>query len=106
MANVGVTLAFPDATICGRFATEIERADLRGQSFSLALPERKLNMDNEFLTILVTFIEHGGLEATAAFLHLARDHFGPTAGCVAIDDAKLVEIMRWLKPGALIAISQ
>ena len=40
----------------------------------------------------------------AFFLH-ATDG-GPTAGCVAIDDAKLVEIMRWLKPGALIAIAQ
>jgi L,D-peptidoglycan transpeptidase YkuD (ErfK/YbiS/YcfS/YnhG family) len=40
----------------------------------------------------------------AFFLH-ATDG-GPTAGCVAIDDAKLVEIMRWLKPGALIAISK
>ncbi|MGZ5379336.1 MAG: L,D-transpeptidase family protein [Mycobacterium sp.] len=40
----------------------------------------------------------------AFFLH-ATDG-GPTAGCVAIDDAKLVEIMRWLQPGALIAISK
>jgi L,D-peptidoglycan transpeptidase YkuD (ErfK/YbiS/YcfS/YnhG family) len=31
---------------------------------------------------------------------------GPTAGCVAIDDNKLVEIIRWLRPGALIAIAQ
>ncbi len=31
---------------------------------------------------------------------------GPTAGCVAIDDGRLVEIMRWLRPGALIAISK
>lgn len=41
---------------------------------------------------------------SAFFLH-ATDG-GPTAGCVAIDDAKLVEIIRWLKPGALIAIAQ
>ncbi|ULE34399.1 L,D-transpeptidase family protein [Mycobacterium sp. IDR2000157661] len=40
----------------------------------------------------------------AFFLH-ATDG-GPTAGCVAIDDAKLVEIMRWLRPGAVIAIAQ
>lgn len=40
----------------------------------------------------------------AFFLH-ATDG-GPTAGCVAIDDGKLVEIMRWLRPGALIAIAQ
>ncbi|BBW99067.1 hypothetical protein MMOR_00040 [Mycolicibacterium moriokaense] len=39
----------------------------------------------------------------AFFLH-ATDG-GPTR-CVAIDDAKLVEIMRWLQPGALIAISK
>lgn len=40
----------------------------------------------------------------AFFLH-ATDG-GPTAGCVAIDDGKLVEIMRWLRPGAVIAIAQ
>lgn len=31
---------------------------------------------------------------------------GPTAGCVAIEDATLVDIMRWLRPGAVIAISK
>lgn len=40
----------------------------------------------------------------AFFLH-ATDG-GATAGCVAIDDDKLVQIMQWLRPGALIAISQ
>lgn len=40
----------------------------------------------------------------AFFLH-ATDG-GPTAGCVAIDDDALVKIMQWLKPGAVIAISQ
>lgn len=40
----------------------------------------------------------------AFFLH-ATDG-GPTAGCVAIDDGKLVEIMRWLRPGAVIAVVQ
>jgi len=40
----------------------------------------------------------------AFFLHTTDG--GPTAGCVAIDDGTLVEIMRWLQPGALIAITQ
>ncbi|OOD54777.1 hypothetical protein BWP04_21505, partial [Mycobacterium tuberculosis] len=31
---------------------------------------------------------------------------GPTAGCVAIDDATLVQIIRWLRPGAVIAIAK
>jgi L,D-peptidoglycan transpeptidase YkuD (ErfK/YbiS/YcfS/YnhG family) len=30
---------------------------------------------------------------------------GPTAGCVAIEDATLVKIMRWLRPGAMIAVT-
>jgi len=40
----------------------------------------------------------------AFFLHTTDG--GATAGCVAIDDGTLVEIMRWLRPGALIAITQ
>jgi L,D-peptidoglycan transpeptidase YkuD (ErfK/YbiS/YcfS/YnhG family) len=40
----------------------------------------------------------------AFFLHTTDG--GPTAGCVAIDDASLVEIIRWLRPGALIAVAQ
>jgi L,D-peptidoglycan transpeptidase YkuD (ErfK/YbiS/YcfS/YnhG family) len=40
----------------------------------------------------------------AFFLH-ATDG-GPTAGCVAIDEPTLVQIIRWLQPGALIAISK
>jgi L,D-peptidoglycan transpeptidase YkuD (ErfK/YbiS/YcfS/YnhG family) len=40
----------------------------------------------------------------AFFVHTTDG--GPTAGCVAIDDAKMVEITRWLRPGALIAVSK
>jgi L,D-peptidoglycan transpeptidase YkuD (ErfK/YbiS/YcfS/YnhG family) len=41
----------------------------------------------------------------AAFFFHTTDG-GPTAGCVAIDDATLVKIIQWLRPGALIAIAQ
>jgi L,D-peptidoglycan transpeptidase YkuD (ErfK/YbiS/YcfS/YnhG family) len=40
----------------------------------------------------------------AFFLHTTDG--GPTAGCVAIDDGTLVEMIRWLRPGALVAITQ
>jgi L,D-peptidoglycan transpeptidase YkuD (ErfK/YbiS/YcfS/YnhG family) len=40
----------------------------------------------------------------AFFVHTTDG--GPTAGCVAIDDASLVTIMRWLQPGALIAVAK
>jgi L,D-peptidoglycan transpeptidase YkuD (ErfK/YbiS/YcfS/YnhG family) len=40
----------------------------------------------------------------AFFLHSTDG--GPTAGCVAIDDATLVRLIGWLRPGALIAVTQ
>jgi len=41
----------------------------------------------------------------AAFFFHATDG-GPTEGCVAIDDATLVQIIQWLRPGAVIAITK
>lgn len=41
----------------------------------------------------------------SAFFFHATDG-GPTAGCVAIDDTMLVQIIRWLRPGAVIAITK
>ena len=40
----------------------------------------------------------------AFFVHTTDG--GPTAGRVSIDDATMVQITRWLRPGALIAISK
>ncbi|AYE93929.1 hypothetical protein C0J29_03105 [Mycobacterium paragordonae] len=41
----------------------------------------------------------------AAFFFHTTDG-GPTEGCVAIDDATLVSIIKWLRPGAVIAIAK
>lgn len=43
-------------------------------------------------------------KGSAFFFHTTDG--GPTAGCVAIDDATLVQIIRWLRPGAVIAIAK
>ena len=43
-------------------------------------------------------------KGAAFFVHTTDG--GPTAGCVALDDAVLVKIIQWLQPGALIAIAQ
>jgi L,D-peptidoglycan transpeptidase YkuD (ErfK/YbiS/YcfS/YnhG family) len=40
----------------------------------------------------------------AFFVHTSNG--APTAGCVALDDATLVKIIRWLQPGAVIAVAQ
>ncbi len=41
----------------------------------------------------------------AAFFFHTTDG-GPTAGCVAIEDDALVKVIRWLRPGALMAIAK
>ncbi len=43
-------------------------------------------------------------DGSAFFVHSTDG--GPTAGCVALDDATLVTIIRWLQPGAVIAIAR
>ena len=40
----------------------------------------------------------------AFFVHTSNG--APTAGCVALDDATLVNIIKWLNPGAVIAIAE
>ena len=40
----------------------------------------------------------------AFFVHTTDG--GPTAGCVSIEDATLVQLIRWLRPGAVIAVAQ
>jgi L,D-peptidoglycan transpeptidase YkuD (ErfK/YbiS/YcfS/YnhG family) len=40
----------------------------------------------------------------AFFLHTTDG--GPTAGCVAVDDATMVKLIGWLRPGAVIAIAK
>lgn len=42
--------------------------------------------------------------SSAYFFHTTDG--GPTAGCVAIDDATLVKIIGWLRPGAVMAIAK
>ena len=41
---------------------------------------------------------------SAVFLHLARDHFGPTAGCVAMTKSTMLHLLRRLGPRTRIMI--
>lgn len=43
-------------------------------------------------------------DGSAYFFHTTDG--GPTAGCVAIDDATLVKIISWLRRGALMAVAK
>jgi L,D-peptidoglycan transpeptidase YkuD (ErfK/YbiS/YcfS/YnhG family) len=41
---------------------------------------------------------------SAVFLHLARDNFGPTAGCVSMTKSAMLRLLRRLGPGTKIVI--
>ncbi len=41
---------------------------------------------------------------SAIFLHVAREGFSPTAGCVAIAPAAMRCLLAWLKPGARLRV--
>ncbi|MGY4300533.1 L,D-peptidoglycan transpeptidase YkuD (ErfK/YbiS/YcfS/YnhG family) [Bradyrhizobium sp. i1.4.4] len=41
---------------------------------------------------------------SAVFLHLARDNFGPTAGCVSMTKAAMLQLLRRLGPRTRIII--
>jgi L,D-peptidoglycan transpeptidase YkuD (ErfK/YbiS/YcfS/YnhG family) len=41
---------------------------------------------------------------SAVFLHLARDHFGPTAGCVSMTKSAMLHLLRRLGPETRIVI--
>ena len=41
---------------------------------------------------------------SAIFLHLARDDYGPTEGCVALALPHLLEVLRTARPGSAVAV--
>jgi len=69
MENLGITFQFSDSAACQEFCFQLEQQDLSHQVFDLALPERKLNVDNNMLTLLLACAKEG-LPALTAFLTL------------------------------------
>ncbi|MGB5795896.1 MAG: L,D-transpeptidase family protein [Mycolicibacter algericus] len=69
-----------------------------GESENLQIPQYK------HAVVMGVNTAHTPGDGAAFFFHTTDG--GPTAGCVAIDDAKLVQIIQWLRPGAVMAIAQ
>lgn len=69
-----------------------------GESENLQIPQYKHSV---VMGVNKNKVPGGG----AAFFFHTTDG-GPTEGCVAIDDATLVSIIKWLRPGAVIAIAK
>ena len=42
---------------------------------------------------------------SAVFMHLAREAYAPTAGCIALCERDLVRLLRWAKPDQRLAIA-
>ena len=60
----------------------------------------------EFKQAVVMCVNPGRVPGNGAAFFFHTTDGGPTEGCVAIDDGTLVQIIRWLRPGAVIAIAQ
>lgn len=73
MKDFNISLEFEDVNSCTAFRVALEQTQLTDQPFRVALPGERLNYDNEFLTLILSFIEHDGLTAVAAFLELMRE---------------------------------
>ncbi len=77
----------------------------RGSSFS---HEEMLRQDHVYDFVIeigcnMTPIKRG--RGSAIFLHLARDNFEPTAGCVAVPPAKIARLLAVIGPKTRIKIS-
>ncbi|MYM26272.1 hypothetical protein GTP46_26940 [Duganella sp. FT135W] len=73
MEQISVKLVFLDTLSCAQFATALEGTEIGARTFDVALPNRALNQDSETLTLLLSFMQNGGLEAIAAFLGLVKE---------------------------------
>jgi L,D-peptidoglycan transpeptidase YkuD (ErfK/YbiS/YcfS/YnhG family) len=73
--------------------------------FSTAAPTENLDIP-QYVHAVVMGVNPQRVSGAGSAYFLHATDGGPTAGCVAIDDATLVKIMQWLRPGAVIAIAQ
>jgi hypothetical protein len=73
METAQLTLQFDDAASQLAFKARLEATALNEKPFRMVLPTETQNMDNETLQLLLTFMQHGGLGALAAFIGLVRD---------------------------------
>lgn len=74
MEQAQFTLAFPDVRSAVDVAHELGKHKTHvSDSFRVVMPVDNSNVDSELIKLAITFMEHGGLLAIAAFLNLLRD---------------------------------
>jgi hypothetical protein len=75
-----ITLQFPDIESCAEFYKNASEAKLEHDDFDIALPDLNLNFDNNVISLVVTFVQHGGLQtvtAVATLLKVLFDKLSP-----------------------------
>jgi hypothetical protein len=72
MSSIDLKLHFPTSASCADFKALLENSSVQGGEFSIAIADSKLHSENELLTLLITFMENGGVQAITAFLQLVR----------------------------------
>jgi L,D-peptidoglycan transpeptidase YkuD (ErfK/YbiS/YcfS/YnhG family) len=75
--------------------------------FSTALSDGTENLDiPQYAHAVVMGVNKERVPGKGGAFFLHTTDGGPTAGCVAIDDAMVVKLIQWLRPGAMIAVSK
>ncbi|CDZ59638.1 hypothetical protein [Neorhizobium galegae] len=74
MERSEITLKFEDTDARVAVAKALKKTELSlSDPYGIVLGTDGLNMENEILDLLLTFMKNGGLVATAAFIGLLRD---------------------------------
>lgn len=111
MQSIPLTLEFSDVNTCVQIMGQVLASDRPHESFSVSGGTDTLNMDSQYYTLLLSFMDNGGLEALTAFIMLLRELMARLSpgkkvtlkrGDMSmeivgkIEDEKLVEIARAL----------
>jgi hypothetical protein len=67
-----ITLQFPDLESCADFQTSVSQSELEHDDFGIALADSQFNFDNNAISLVVTFFQHGGLGVIAAVATLLK----------------------------------
>jgi len=73
MQSLPFTLEFDDVNTCVGVMKEVLAKGGEDERFSVSGGTDTLNMDSQYYTLLLSFMENGGLEAVTGFIVLLRD---------------------------------
>lgn len=72
MDSHDLTFQFADRNDCAAFASGLSAQELEQAEFDVAIPGATFNLDSDTYSAVVTFVQHGGLQAVAGLAGLLK----------------------------------